>query len=89
MTLKSADQIPVEDQPVIFQEVRDSLAFIRQHYELEGCLDASFYDAFAGYLYCLNLKKEFNFCTIPSGTDDLDENWFADSQICVFIRSVL
>lgn len=63
MTLKSADQIPLEDQPVIFQEVRDSLAFIRQHYELEGCLDASFYDAFAGYLYCLNLKKEFNFCT--------------------------
>ncbi len=63
MTLKSTDQIPLEDQPGIFQEVRDSLAFIRQYYELEGCLDTSFYNAFACYLYCLNLKKEFNFCT--------------------------
>ena len=63
MTLKSTDQIPAEDQEMVRREVREIIAFIGQYFELDGCLDRIFYDAFACYLYTLNLKKEFNFCT--------------------------
>lgn len=63
MTLRSTAFIPDPQRQAMLTEVQEILAFLSHYYELDGCFDDPFYDAFACYLYCLHLKKEFHFST--------------------------